>query len=84
MKLEFREDLPVPKFKARYLKKGMELLITVNALIYDIQGAGRKGIIIYIKLCNVAVLKDVNVASSDRSPGGSRHCCDHGGRSALT
>jgi len=39
----------VPKLKTRYLKKGMELLIAADALIYDIQGAGRKGIIIEIK-----------------------------------
>jgi len=37
----------VEEFKARYLKKGVELMNTVSVLIYDIKGAGRKSIIIY-------------------------------------
>ena len=77
-KLLSAEDLP--EFKTRYLKKQMELIITVDVLTYDTKGAGRKGI-------TFRLYKDapvVNVASeqdSDRSPSKRRvqACDDHGG-----
>jgi len=34
----------LPEFKARYLKKQMDLMVAVNVLTFDIKGAGRKGI----------------------------------------
>ena len=76
----------MPEFKARYLKKQMDLMVMVNVLTFDIQGAGRKGIT--LRLYNVAVLKDapvVNVAGgqgSDRSSSKRRRvqtCGDHEG-----
>jgi len=50
-----------------YLKKQMELMITVNVLTYDIRSARRKGII--LRLYIIAVVKDASVVNVDGGQG---------------